>query len=90
MLDSPRSLDALDRIGEGIFALDAGGGSRTPTGRRSSCFPGLIGAGGDLVGTVVWDASPSFAETPTGVALRRAVEEGVPSSTASAIPAPVA
>ena len=74
MLDSPRSLDALDRIGEGIFALDAAGRISYVNRVAHELLPGLIGAGGDLVGTVVWDSSPSFAQTPTGVALRRAVE----------------
>jgi hypothetical protein len=40
-------------------------------------LPPLIGASGDLLGTVVWDASPSFAHTPTGLALSRASSEGV-------------
>ena len=30
------------------------------------------------MGTVVWDASASFAETPAGLALRRAASEGLP------------
>ena len=78
MLDSPRSLDALDRIGEGIFALDAGGRISYANRAAHELLPGLIGASSHLIGTVVWETSPSFAQTPTGVALRRAVDEGVP------------
>jgi len=74
LLESPRSLDALDRIGEGIFALDVQGRITYANRAAHELLPGLVGAGGDLIGAVVWDASPSFAQTPTGVALRRAVE----------------
>ena len=78
MLDSERSLDALDRIGEGIFALDADGRFSYVNRMALLLLPPLIGATGDLLGTVVWEASPSFPETPTGLALRRASSEGVP------------
>jgi two-component system, cell cycle sensor histidine kinase and response regulator CckA len=78
LLDSARSLDALDRIGEGIFALDADGRiTYVNTAARRLLSP-LIGASRDLVGTVIWSASPSFPATPAGVALRRAVSERLP------------
>ncbi|HET9727585.1 MAG TPA: PAS domain-containing protein, partial [Gemmatimonadales bacterium] len=78
MLDSARSLDALDRIGEGIFALDADGRITYVNHTARHLLPPLIGATRDLLGTVIWKASPSFPSTPAGLALRRAVTEGVP------------
>ncbi|MBA3497608.1 MAG: PAS domain-containing protein [Gemmatimonadales bacterium] len=78
MLDSARSLEALDRIDEGIFALDVEGRISYANRTALRLLPPLIGASGELVGTVVWDASPSFSETPTGLALRRASSDGVP------------
>ena len=78
MLDSARSLDALDRIAEGIFALDAEGRISYANRAAHELLPALIGASGELLGTVVWEGSPSFAGTPTGLALARAVREGTP------------
>jgi PAS domain S-box-containing protein len=78
LLESARALDALDRIGEGIFALDAEGRFSYVNRTALRLLPPLIGGSGELVGTVVWDASPSFAQTPAGIALRRAVTEGLP------------
>ncbi len=76
-----RSLDALDGIGEGIFSLDHEGRFSYLNRAAQRLLPALTGAAAsDLVGTVIWDASPSFAGTPTGVALRRAQAEGVPVS----------
>ena len=78
MLTSPRALDALDRITEGIFALDVEGRVSYVNRAALRLLPPLIGATGDLLGTVVWDASPSFADTPTGIALHRAARDGLP------------
>jgi PAS domain S-box-containing protein len=78
LLDSARALEALDRIGEGIFALDVEGRFSYVNRTALRLLPPLIGGSGDLVGTVVWDASPSFAQTPAGIALRRAATEGLP------------
>ena len=78
MLTSPRALDALDRITEGIFALDVEGRFSYVNRAALRLLPPLIGATGDLLGTVVWDASPSFADTPTGIALHRAARDGLP------------
>jgi len=78
LLDSARSLDALDRIGEGIFALDADGRITYVNHTARHLLPPLIGAPRDLLGTIIWKASPSFPSTPAGMALRRAVTEGVP------------
>ncbi len=77
MLDSYPSLDALDRIDEGIFALDSDGRISYVNRAARRLLPRLIGATGDeLVGTVIWNASPSFADTPMGLVLRRAQAEG--------------
>jgi Signal transduction histidine kinase regulating citrate/malate metabolism len=78
LLDSARSLDALDRIGEGIFALDADGRIAYVNRTAQRLLPPLIGGGRDLLGTIIWNASPSFLQTPAGAALRRAVADRVP------------
>jgi PAS domain S-box-containing protein len=78
LLESVRSLEALDRIGEGIFALDAEGRFSYVNRTAHRILPPLIGASGELVGTVVWEASASFRDTPAGLALRRATTEGIP------------
>jgi PAS domain S-box-containing protein len=78
LLDSARSLDALDRIGEGIFALDADGRIAYVNRTAQRLLPPLIGGGHDLLGTIIWNASPSFLQTPAGAALRRAVADRVP------------
>jgi PAS domain S-box-containing protein len=76
LLDSYPSLDALDRLDEGIFALDADGRISYVNRAARRLLPRLIGAtGGELVGTIIWNASASFAHTPMGVALRRAQSE---------------
>ena len=78
MLDSARTLDSLDRIGEAIFALDHDGRLTYFNSAAHRLLPGLTGASGsDLIGTVIWDASPSFSETPFGRALRRAQADGI-------------
>ena len=80
MLDTTRSLDGLDRIGEGIFTLDADGRFGYLNRAAQLWLPRLVGASAavDLHGMVIWNASASFAETPTGLALRRAQAEGCP------------
>jgi len=79
LLDFPRSLDALDRIGEGIFALDHDGRLTYLNSTAQRLLPVLTGArDSDLSNTVIWDASPSFVDTPAGRALRRALADGVP------------
>ena len=77
MLESDRALDALDRIGEGIFALDLAGRFSYVNRTALRLLPPLIGAS-DLPGTVVWDGSPSFGQTPMGLALQLAFREGIP------------
>ncbi len=76
---SLESLEVLDRIGEGIFALDADGRITYLNRTAERLLPGLTGvSSSDLPGTIIWEASPSFAQTPTATALRRAREEGAP------------
>ena len=73
MLDTARSLEALDGIGEGIFSLDHEGRYSYLNHAAQRLLPALTGAASDdLLGTLIWDASPSFRTTPTGTALRRA------------------
>ena len=77
MLDFNRSLDALDSIDEGIFALDHQGRFSFVNRAARQLLPRLVGAtGAELAGSVIWNASPSFAHTPMGLALRRAQAEG--------------
>jgi PAS domain S-box-containing protein len=77
LLDTNRSLDALDRIDEGIFALDTQGRFSYLNRVAGRLLPSLIGAtDARLAGTVIWNASPSFAHTPMGLALLRAQAEG--------------
>ena len=53
LLDSARSLDALDRIGEGIFALDADGRITYVNHAARRLLSPFIGANRDLIGTVI-------------------------------------
>ena len=78
MLASARSLDALDRVMEGIFILDAGGRCTFANQTALRLLPRLVGASGELVGRALWDASPFFDDTPAGKALRRAMAERTP------------
>jgi PAS domain-containing protein len=88
LLDSNRSLDALDSIDEGIFALDHDGRFSYLNRAARQLLPRLVGATGpELAGAVIWNASPSFAHTPMGLALRRAQAEG--RSVAQAVRDPV-
>jgi PAS domain S-box-containing protein len=79
LLQSIHPLDALDRIGEGIFSLDADGRFTYLNKTAQRLLPALIGSSGvDLLGTIIWHASPSFPLTPTAAAIRRAEAEGQP------------
>ena len=81
LLDSAQSLDALDRIGEGIFTLDAEGRFTYVNRTAQRLLPALTGANApDLLGTSIWDGSPSFSHTPTAAALRRALADRAPVS----------
>lgn len=79
MLDLANSLDALDRLGEGVFALDPEGRFTYLNHTARHLLPGLTGSPTpDLLGTVIWTASPSFSATPVAAALRRAQADGIP------------
>ncbi len=79
MLQSIHPLDALDRIGEGIFTLDPDGRFTYLNRTAQGLLPALIGsAGPDLLGTIIWHASPSFPLTPAAAAIRRAEAEQRP------------
>ncbi|MGH7536955.1 MAG: PAS domain-containing protein, partial [Gemmatimonadales bacterium] len=79
MLDAPRALDALDRIGEGIFALDPDGRLAYLNRTAQQQLNRLLGrAAVELLGSILWDCSPSFTDTPLGRGLRRAQNEGLP------------
>ena len=81
LLDFAQSLDALDRIGEGIFTLDAEGRFAYLNRTAQRLLPALTGAtASDLLGASIWDASPCFSETPTAAALRRALADRAPVS----------
>jgi len=77
LLDLAHSLEALDHFGEGIFALDAKGRFTYLNHTARHLLPPLTGASTpDLLGTIIWEASASFAQTPVAAALRRAQVEG--------------
>ncbi len=79
MIDSAGSIAALDRIGEGIFTLDHDGTISYLNRAARFLLHGLTGvSGSDLAGSVIWNASPSFFETPAGSALRRAQTARIP------------
>jgi PAS domain S-box-containing protein len=79
LLDLAHSLDALDRIGDAVFALDAEGRFTYLNHVARHLLPALTGTNSrDLLGTIIWDASPSFPETPVAAALRRAQADGAP------------
>ena len=81
LLDIAQSLDALDRLGEGIFTLDAEGRFAYLNRTAQRLLPALTGAtASDLLGTSIWDASPCFSQTPTATALRRALADRAPIS----------
>jgi PAS domain S-box-containing protein len=77
LLDAARSLDALDRIGQGIFVLDGEGRFSYVNSAALALLPRLTGVSGDLLGRSIWDSSPSFSRTPAGAALRRAYTDGL-------------
>ena len=57
MLDLAYSLDALDRLGEGVFALDPEGRFTYLNHIARDLLPGLTGATTrDLLGTIIWGA----------------------------------
>ncbi|HEX5964184.1 MAG TPA: PAS domain-containing protein [Gemmatimonadales bacterium] len=75
MLKTTQPLDLLDRVGEGIFALDSDWRFSYLNRHAERVLARLTGAPtADLLGTVIWDR-PSLADSSIGRALHRAHTE---------------
>lgn len=80
MLDAAQPLDLLDRVGEGIFALDQDWRFAYLNRQAERVLSRLSGSPStNLVGTVIWDR-PALADSSLGRALHRAYVEQVPVS----------
>lgn len=78
MLNTAQPLDLLDRVGEGIFALDADWRFSYLNRHAERVLARLTGSpSADLVGTIIWDR-PSLADSSLGRALHRAHAEQIP------------
>jgi hypothetical protein len=76
LFDATRSVDLLDRIGEGVFGLDRDGRFaylNAPARRLLQRVFGLELP--DPVGCLIWGQSPAIDAGPLGWALRRASAE---------------
>ena len=72
MLDATQPLDLLDRIGEGVFALDPDWRFAYLNRQAERVLTRLSGTPStDLLGTVIWDR-PALADSSLGRALHRA------------------
>ncbi len=72
MLNATQPLDLLDRVGEGIFALDPDWRFAYLNRQAERVLTRLSGSPStDLLGTVIWDL-PSLADSTLGRALHRA------------------
>ena len=77
MLKTTQPLDLLDRVGEGIFALDSDWRFSYLNRHAERVLARLTGAPtADLLGTVIWDR-PSLADSSIGRALHRAHTEQI-------------
>ncbi len=75
MLDATQPLDLLDRVGEGIFALDPDWRFAYLNRQAERVLSRLSGIPAtDLLGTVIWDR-PALADSSLGRALHRAHAE---------------
>jgi two-component system, cell cycle sensor histidine kinase and response regulator CckA len=75
LLDAAQPLDLLDRIGEGIFALDSDWRFAYMNRQAERVLSHLSGSPStDLLGTVIWDR-PALADSALGRALHRAYVE---------------
>jgi PAS domain S-box-containing protein len=75
LLDATQPLDLLDRIGEGIFALDPDWRFAYLNRQAERVLSRLSGSPStDLLGTVIWDR-PALADSSLGRALHRAHTE---------------
>jgi PAS domain S-box-containing protein len=78
LLNSTQPLDLLDRIGEGIFTLDADWRFSYLNRQAGRVLARLSGSpSADLLGTIIWDR-PSLADSSLGRALHRAHAEQTP------------
>ena len=78
MLNSTQPLDLLDRIGEGIFTLDADWRFSYLNRQAERVLARLSGLpSADLLGTIIWDR-PSLADSSLGRALHRAHADQIP------------
>jgi two-component system cell cycle sensor histidine kinase/response regulator CckA len=72
LLDATQPLDLLDRIGEGVFALDPDWRFAYLNRQAERVLSRLSGSPStDLIGTVIWDR-PALADSSLGRALHRA------------------
>jgi two-component system, cell cycle sensor histidine kinase and response regulator CckA len=77
LLKTTQPLDLLDRVGEGIFALDSEWRFSYLNRHAERVLARLTGAPtADLLGTVIWDR-PSLADSSIGRALHRAHTEQI-------------
>jgi PAS domain S-box-containing protein len=75
LFNAAQPLDLLDRVGEGIFALDADWRFAYMNRQAERVLSRLSGSPStDLLGTVIWDR-PALADSPLGRALHRAYVE---------------
>ncbi len=78
MLNTTQPLDLLDRIGEGIFTLDADWRFSYLNRQAGQVLARLSGSPStDLLGTIIWDRPP-LADSSLGRALHRAHAERTP------------
>ena len=78
MLNTAQPLDLLDRVGEGIFALDADWRFSYLNRHAERVLARLTGLPtASLIGTIIWDR-PSLADSSLGRALHRAHAEHTP------------
>jgi two-component system, cell cycle sensor histidine kinase and response regulator CckA len=78
LLNTAQPLDLLDRVGEGIFALDADWRFSYLNRHAERVLARLTGfPSADLLGTIIWDL-PSLADSSLGRALHRAHAEQIP------------
>jgi two-component system cell cycle sensor histidine kinase/response regulator CckA len=78
LLDATQPLDLLNRIGEGLFALDHDWRFSYLNRQAERVLSRLSGSPStDLLGTVIWDR-PSLADSSLGRALHRAYVERIP------------
>jgi PAS domain S-box-containing protein len=79
LLDATRSVDLLDRIGEGVFGLDRDGRFAYLNAPARHLLHRVFGLElPDPVGRLIWGQSPAIDAGPLGWALRRATEDHLP------------